>query len=56
MLISHTMKEPLSLKFFVSIPINLYNDSVKVAKTLHVFVKLYRIVFTKVTLCLQING
>ena len=28
----------------------------KVAKIRHVFVKLHRIVFTKVSLCLQING
>ena len=34
----------------------LYNDSVKVAKIRHVFVKLHRIVFTEVSLCLQING
>ena len=34
----------------------LYNDSVKVAKIWHAFVKLQRIVFTKVSLCLQING
>ena len=34
----------------------LYNDSVKVAKIRHTFVKLQRIVFTKVSLCLQING
>ena len=34
----------------------LYNDSAKVAKIRHVFVKLYRIIFTKVSLCLQING
>ena len=34
----------------------MYNDSVKVAKIRHVFVKLQRIVFTKVSLCLQING
>ena len=34
----------------------LYNDSVKVAKIRHAFVKLQRIVFTKVSLCLQING
>ena len=33
----------------------LYNDSVKVAKIRHAFVKLQRIVFTKVSLCLQIN-
>ena len=33
----------------------LYNDSVKVAKIRHVFVKLQRIVFTKISLCLQIN-
>ena len=39
-----------------SIPIFLYNDSVKVAKIRHVFVKLQRIVFTKVSLFLQING
>ena len=34
----------------------LYNDSVKVAKIRHAFVKLQRIVFTKVSLCLEING
>ena len=34
----------------------LYNDSVKVAKNRHVFVKLHRIIFTRVSLCLQING
>ena len=34
----------------------LYNASVKVAKIRHAFVKLQRIVFTKVSLCLQING
>ena len=34
----------------------LYNDSVKVAKIRRVFVKLHRIVFTKVSLCLQINS
>ena len=34
----------------------LYNDSVKVAKIRHAFVKLQQIVFTKVSLCLQING
>ena len=34
----------------------LFNDSVKVAKIRHAFVKLQRIVFTKVSLCLQING
>ena len=34
----------------------LHNDSVKVATTRHAFVKLQRIVFTKVSLCLQING
>ena len=34
----------------------LYNDSVKVAKIRHVFVKLHRVVFTKVSLCLQTNG
>ena len=28
----------------------------KVAKIRHVFVKLQRIVFTKVSICLQING
>ena len=39
-----------------SIPIFLYNDSVKVAKIGHDFVKLKRIVFTKVSLCLQINN
>ena len=33
----------------------LFNDSVKVAKIRHFFVKLHRIVFTKVSLCLQIN-
>ena len=34
----------------------LYNDSVNVAKIRHAFVKLQRIIFTKVSLCLQING
>ena len=34
----------------------LYNDSVKVAKIRHAFLKLQRIVFTIVSLCLQING
>ena len=34
----------------------LYNNSVKVAKIRHAFVKLQRIIFTKVPLCLQING
>ena len=34
----------------------LYNDSVKVAKIRPAFVKLQRVVFTKVSLCLQING
>ena len=34
----------------------LHNDSVKVAKIRHAFVKFQRIVFTKVSLCLQING
>ena len=34
----------------------LYNDSVKVVKIRHAFVKLQRIVFTKVSLCLQKNG
>ena len=34
----------------------LYNDSVKVANIQHAFVKLQRIVFTKVSLYLQING
>ena len=34
----------------------LYNDTVKAAKIRHAFVKLQRIVFTKVSLCLQING
>ena len=34
----------------------LLNDSLKVAKIRHAFVKLHRIVFTKVSLCLQING
>ena len=37
-------------------PTFLYNDSVKVARIGHVFVKLQRIVFTKVSLCLEING
>ena len=37
-------------------PIYLYDDSVKVGKIIHVFVNLHRIVFTKVSLCLQING
>ena len=35
-------------------PIYLSYDSVKVARIGHVYVKLYRIVFTKVPLCLQI--
>ena len=34
----------------------LHNDSVKFAKIRHAFVKLQRIVFAKVSLCLQING
>ena len=34
----------------------ILNDSVKVANIRHVFVKLHRIVFTKVSLCLRING
>ena len=34
----------------------LCNDSVKVAKIRHFFAKLHRIVFTKVALCMQING
>ena len=34
----------------------LLNDSVKAAKIRHVFAKLHRIVLTKVSLCLQING
>ena len=34
----------------------LYNDSKKIAKIRHAFIKLQRIVFTKVSLCLQING
>ena len=38
-----------------SIPIFLHNDSVKNAKIRHAFVKLHRIVFTKISLCLQIN-
>ena len=45
------------LEFFKrSIPIFLYNNSVKVVKIRHAFVKLQRIVFTKVSLCLQIKG
>ena len=32
------------------------NDSVKVAKIQHVFAELHQIVFTKVSLRLQING
>ena len=45
------------LAHFQSIPVYLYNnDSVKVVKIRHVFVKLNGIVFTKVSLCLQING
>ena len=32
------------------------NDSVNVGKIRHAFVKLQRIVFTKDSLCLQING
>ena len=39
----------------LSIPIFIYNDSVKVAKIRHALVKLQRIVFNKVSLCLQIN-
>ena len=46
----------ISWTFYGSIPIYLYNDSVKVAKIRHVLVKLHRIVFTKVSLCLKING
>ena len=46
----------ISWNFLGTIPIFLYNDSVKVVKIRHVFIKLYRIVFTKVSLCLQING
>ena len=34
----------------------LKNDSVKVAKICRVFAKLHRIILTKVSLCLQING
>ena len=34
----------------------LNNDSVKVTKLRHAIVKLQRIIFTKVSLCLQING
>ena len=34
----------------------LYNDSVKVAKIRHALLKLRLIVFTKVSLCFQING
>ena len=34
----------------------LCNDSVKVAKIQSVFAKSHRNVFTKVSLCLQING
>ena len=44
------------LDFKDSIPIYLYIDSVKVAKIWHVFIKLHRIVFTEVSLCLLING
>ena len=46
----------ISWNFKVSIPILLYNDSVKVAKIRHAFVKLQHIVFTNVSLSLQING
>ena len=46
----------ISWNFQRSIPIFLYNNSVKVAKIRHAFVKLQRIVFTKVSLCLQIKG
>ena len=46
----------ISWNFQGSIPIFLYNDSVKVAKIKHAFVKLQRIIFTKVSYCLQING
>ena len=46
----------ISWIFSGSIPIFLYNDSVKVAKIRQAFVKWQRIVFTKVSLCLQING
>ena len=42
---------------FKEVPPHSYiNDSVKVAKIGHAFVKLQRIVFTKVSLCLEING
>ena len=34
----------------------LYNNSVKVVKIGHLFVNLHRFGFTKVSLCLQING
>ena len=37
-------------------PIFLCNDSVKIPKIRHAFEKLQRFVFTKVSLCLQING
>ena len=46
----------ISWNFEGSISIFLYNDSVKVAKIRHAFVKLQRIVFTNFSLCLQING
>ena len=45
----------ISGNFEGSIPIFLHNDSVKNAKIRHAFVKLQRIVFTKISLCLQIN-
>ena len=40
---------------FLEIFKEVYNDSVKVAKIRHALVKLQRIIFTKVSLCLQIN-
>ena len=45
------------LEFFKgSIPIYLYNVSVKVAKIRHVFIKLHRISVKSRYVCLQING
>ena len=45
----------ISWNFEGSFPIFLHNDSVKNAKIRRAFVKLQRIVFTKISLCLQIN-
>ena len=46
----------ISWIFQGSIPIYLSYDSVKVAKIRNVFVRLHRIVFANVPLCLQIYG